>query len=104
MILQGWQWWQHMLAVALSTCYSQHAVVALLLLLLLLLVGPGVSGRYVHYLNFLQGLEQLVMAAHDAQVSQRAMGVLFPVRPALARALAASMLQPTFQVKLMALC
>jgi hypothetical protein len=30
-----------------------------------------VSGRYVHYLNFLQDLEQLVMAAQDAQVGDK---------------------------------
>lgn len=36
-----------------------------------LCVLSGVSGRYVQYLNFLQDLEQLVMAAQDAQVGSR---------------------------------
>jgi hypothetical protein len=36
-----------------------------------LCVLSGVSGRYVQYLNFLQDLEQLVMAAQDTQVGSR---------------------------------
>lgn len=41
-----------------------------------LMLCAGVSGRYVHYLNFLQDLEQLVMAAQDAQVRQVLQGRL----------------------------